>query len=82
MAEYTTCRTCGHESSEHTGMSGPNSIGQWFFGECVHGSTKVPPYRFGGCGCRKFVPQRFRVVRAFWRGIVRGTRAAFGGDAR
>lgn len=50
---FSTCR-CGHLRSEHKGMSGPNSIGQWNFGECVYGSKVVRPYRIGGCSCRGF----------------------------
>lgn len=47
------CR-CGHPTSDHTGSSGPNSIGRWSFGECTNGCSTVGPYRIGGCRCRRF----------------------------
>lgn len=53
------CAHCGHTDEYHRGLSGPNSIGRWHFGECVFGSETVFPYRFGGCSCPEF-------TKRFW----------------
>lgn len=55
---------CGHFKEQHTGVSGPNSINQWSFGECTFGSTSDGYYRFGGCRCYTYKPRILpKVVR-------------------
>lgn len=63
---------------EHTGYSGPNSVGDWSFNECIHGSDQIPPYRVGGCQCKEYVSPRFVRIRAVWRGIVSGVKLWLG----
>lgn len=54
----TTCRNCGHDKTEHTGISG--EYGNYHHGECTSGCRVVPYdgelHRFGGCRCYEFKP--------------------------
>lgn len=55
---FEFCKHCGHTKAEHSGYSGPNSIGQWSHGECVNGCSSVGTYRFGGCQCSTYKRRR------------------------
>ncbi|QBI53453.1 hypothetical protein EKD16_08295 [Streptomonospora litoralis] len=52
--------TCGHPKSAHTRGEGPNSIGQFFFGQCAAGWKDIPPYLIaipGHCPCGTYRPR-------------------------
>ncbi len=53
---------CGHIKRVHTGYSGPNSIGQWHWGECIAGAASWGHERWGGCRCREY-RRRWRRAR-------------------
>jgi hypothetical protein len=56
MTRDPACR-CGHPKSAHTRVTGPNSNGQFFHGECVHGWHRSTGHLFevrGACPCDGF----------------------------
>lgn len=65
------CTRCQHPESEHRGMSGPNSIGQWHYGWCYSGWATVGPYLVhasDSCDCPEFRPHLLRRIAYRIRG--------------